>query len=456
MSEGPSFQGSTGSSGRTGRRAGVAAIAILAAVAVLIAKPWATEAPGPESSHVASPGAFPGASLPTTAPEQPSPAGADRSPTLNGGFRTPLPPSVAAPWTGLRWRPVSHDPLGLVTKTLRWQGGFIALGRIGGGSPSTPVWTSKDGASWQLVTFNTSSTFWPGTQVLDVVEVPSGLVAITELAYDCAGSPCTPAYQPPAIAWTSPDGLSWTPHEALAADLLASAPTSVPLIAAGLAGLIAATSGPAARVAASTDGATWRQEAPNTLPERFWLDDLAATGAGYVAVGRWMADGARPEAASLWSADGRRWPRSPTLLPTEPHSGTVADSAATSLEPARDGLVAVGRGVDSPGASLWWQSTDGRRWQSVPTLGPLAPAACPGEGCGLQPTGGLASDGRHLLAARGGPDAGAWESFDGQSWRPLEISGDIPNGAAAQASLLPGGVLLTDGANTWYGEALTR
>ena len=34
--------------------------------------------------------------------------------------------------------------------------------------------------------------------------------------------------------------------------------------------------------------------------------------------------------------------------------------------------------------------------------------------------------------------------------------GDLPSEQATQAVLLPGGVLLSDGTTTWFGEAITK
>jgi hypothetical protein len=46
-------------------------------------------------------------------------------------------------------------------------------------------------------------------------------------------------------------------------------------------------------------------------------------------------------------------------------------------------------------------------------------------------------------------------STDGQRWTALALSGDIPT-AQAQALLLPGGVLVSDGKATWFGQAVSR
>ena len=119
-----------------------------------------------------------------------------------------------------------------------------------------------------------------------------------------------------------------------------------------------------------------------------------------------------------------------------------------------DGIVAVGIG-DSAGAALWWRSPDGRQWQPLPTFQPLGATTCGGANCGLQPNGTLIGDGHRLVAVRGGSDAAALVSTDGQRWTALALSGDIPT-AQAQAVLLPGGVVVSDGATTWFGQAVSR
>jgi len=45
---------------------------------------------------------------------------------------------------------------------------------------------------------------------------------------------------------------------------------------------------------------------------------------------------------------------------------------------------------------------------------------------------------------------------DGQRWTALSFSGDVPDAQATQATLLPGGVLLSNGVTTWFGQAEGR
>jgi hypothetical protein len=428
------------------------------ALGVLIVKPWGVpDSPTPTATPVGSAGSLPAASPPTTRPGASSaavPSATGRS-AFDGGFTTPVPPDATTSWTALRWHRVEHDPLSLVTSVLRWRLGFVALGLGGAGDRLTPVWTSTDGAHWALLASNTSGAFWPGVLVRGVAEVQGGtLVALTETAYGCGGAACSPTYVPSMVAWTSPDGRAWTPHALLPTDWLSSPSGSPPLFAVGPAGVVAASAGPAARIATSTDGVEWQHLPTSTLPPGFALTDLRGTATGYVAAGRWMTSDTRSGAASMWSADGRDWSSGPILLPTSSKAESDGESAVASLVAGRDGMIAVGHGDTTPGATLWWQSSDGRRWRPLPTFAPLGPSPCSGDGCEHRPDGVLAGDGERLLAVRGGPDAGAWESSDGHAWRRLDMTGDLPGGDAREATLMPGGVLVTDGSSTWFGEAL--
>jgi hypothetical protein len=460
VSQDRSFHGSSRIDGERDRQvAAIVTALVVTFVLLALAKPWGwAVAPTPAPARSPAAAMLPAASIPTTAPDVPSAALPGTLDSLaSAPFTMPAPPPASASWTALRWRRLApDDPLDLVRSVLRWNGGFIALGWDEAATPPTPVWTSTDGVRWEPVPFDTSTTFWPGTVVLGVGAVPSGLVVLTEAANDCSGSPCTLRYVPPVISWTSSDGRAWTPHVVVPEGWLSGPTNSPAVVAVGPAGVVAASRSPAARIATSTDGVEWRSLPANTLPARFWLSDLRATATGYVAAGLWMTSATHPDAASFWSPDGRYWSREPTLLPTSVQPGSDVGSEVDDLVVGRDGLIAVGRGVTTPGATLWWQSSDGRAWTALPEFPPLGSTTCTSEGCGLQPDGDLVGDGRRLLALRGGSDVPAWASSDGRSWRRLTMTGDIPGVDAYAASLLPGGVLLTDGATTWFGAAVIR
>lgn len=404
--------------------------------------------PPPPSATVASPN--------TPSPVAPSLAS---SPALPMGFTTPVPPAADVAWTAIHWRKLaSTEPLGLVRSILRWRGGFIAVGSAGS---STPVWTSPDGAHWEPVSFNTATTFWPGLLVVGVAEVNDGLVALTLLAgtWECA-SAC-PTYSPslPLISWTSPDGRSWTPNTG--PDLGSPAQwQTAPLLAAGPAGLVAASPAAPTRLATSVDGIHWRTLPVAALPPGLMIRDIAGTGEGFTAVGALPVDADHDRAVALRSVDGVTW-TGPYPLDMPAASAFIMASTgpswrAAALVAARSGLVAVGAVLATPGATLWWQSADGRDWRPLPSFPPLGPTTCTGEGCGSGPNGALVGDGLRMVAVRGGADAGAWTSLDGSTWQRLPVTGNVPVEQATRAVLLPGGLLLSDGATTWFGEAQAR
>jgi hypothetical protein len=451
VTEGPSFYGtpSTGR-GHDWRIAALAVVLIVVGVGVAIAKPWGSaDQPAPSSPSVLGDATPSGTSPRATAPEPSGAPPADAGP-LPVAFTTSATPAPTT-WTGLDWRRLApDDPLSLITSEVRWRRGSIAVGAVAA-PPSTPVWTSADGRHWDPLISGTSTTFWPGLSVLGIAALRTGLVALTETLPWCSG-PCSSRYVLPVLAWTSTDGRTWTPHLLLPVEWLLSRTGAAPLFAVGPAGLVVATTGPAAHLATSTDGAHWKMSPLGGFPASFALDDLRGTASGYVAVGRWLTTDDVRETAALWSADGRHWSRVPTLLPTSPGAGAGVDPGAVSLVVGRDGIVAVGGGIAS-GPARWWQSSDGRRWRPLGMVAPLGPTTCSGDSCSVQPSDTLVGDGQRMVALRGGAEAGVWTSTDGRTWRRIGLTGDLPTGPVAQARVLPGGVLVSNGTTWWFGQA---
>jgi hypothetical protein len=89
-----------------------------------------------------------------------------------------------------------------------------------------------------------------------------------------------------------------------------------------------------------------------------------------VATGTWLTGTDRRAAATLPSADGRHWSRTPTNPAMSPGADVDTRAEVVSLAAGRDGVAAVGHGVATPGAVLWWRSPDGRCWTAIPTFGP--------------------------------------------------------------------------------------
>jgi len=443
-------------------------------VLLLAACTSTTVSPRPTSS-------IPATTVPVTAPPaSPSatpvptvqPSVVAQSPALSPGsgtaFTTPVPPPAGATWTAIRWSALApDDPLTLVRSILRWRGGFIAVGWDGSG---TPVWTSRDGAHWDPLPVDTADTFWPGLLVVGVAEVPAGLVALTLLAgtYDCRAATACPTYSPtlPLMTWTSPDGRVWAPTSG--AGPVISEPVHwqrAPLLASGPTGLVVASPTSPTRVATSADGVHWRTVPASALPSGLQIGALAGTAQGVTAVGTLPLDPEHERAVALQSTDGATWSGPYVLL--DPTASVMLASTgeswgASDLVVGSDGLIAVGRFFATLGATLWWRSADGRTWQLLPGYPPLGPTTCIGEGCGSQPDGSLVGDGGRMVALRGGSDAGVWASADGLVWRILAVSGDVPDAQATTAGvgnqpvLLPGGILVSDGTTTWFGEAGTE
>jgi hypothetical protein len=389
----------------------------------------------------------------------PSPA---QSPALVTAFTTPVPPAADAAWAAIHWRKLAaNESLGLIHSVLRWRGGFIA---VGWGASSSPVWTSPDGAHWEPLRFNTATTFWQDAFIVGVAEVRSGLVALTMLAgpNDCSGRLDCRIYKAPLVAWTSPDGQTWTPHGSPDLGPFTHSGTA-PLVAAGPAGLVVTSGGYPSYSATSVDGIHWRALPAGAFPTGLDLRGIVGTASEFTAVGSLPIDADHFRAVTLQSVDGVTW-TGPYPLHLVSDSGVILASSsekswgANGLVAALHGFIAVGGTGEMPGETLWWQSTNGRDWPALPNWPPLGPTSCNpgGEGCGMQPDGTLVGDGHRMVALRGGADPGVWTSSNGLLWSRLSVSGDIPSKQAMNAVLMPGGVLLSDRTTTWFGEAVTK
>lgn len=412
---------------------------------VPIPTPNPSPTPTPSSSPVPTPAATP---LPPVA-----------------GFTTFARPAADAVWSGLEWLRLSAgNTLANVAFTRRWSNGYIAVGQptTGTDSARTPVWVSSEGVLWQALD---PDVFGPSAVVVGVAEGPSGLVALSVQsgANECAPSGDCWTITGPMQIWTSPFGTSWSWTSHPGPDLVLPRESSNPRLVVGPAGFLAAVpdewiGGPGQTQAAiSADGVTWETLSPGTFPAGFQLGDLYGTSAGYLAVGT-QVEPQREDKAALWSTDGRHWVATGPM-PTASRAGIALAAYPviwTTVVGGRDGFIVSGGAEAVQGTQLWWQSGDGQHWQLLSGYPPLGAVPYQVMGAGTQPYGVLLGDGQRMVAVRGGSQAAAWSSADGKTWTKLAISGDVPNEQATTAALFPGGVLLSDGTNSWYGRATTR
>lgn len=376
---------------------------------------------------------------------------------------TIAPPAADATWTGLFLQQLpARDGLADVAFTVRWAGGFVAVGRrpTAAGATRTPVWSSADGVLWRPLD---ATVFGGSTFTVGLASRAGKLVAISVQAgtNSCAPDGDCWSIRGPIQAWTSTNGTDWTMQPGLGLALPARG--GMPHLVVGPAGFFAVVPGAAdlsrpTTAVVSPDGVTWQTLPTGTFPADFQLADLTATSAGYLAVGAHQTGTDHQDAMTLWSADGRHWSSAP--MPVALAGGTVLaatrpSSGAVAVVTGSNGFIVTGGTGGAPGAALWWQSDDGQHWRQLSGYPPLGAWPGEGEGAGGQPYGLLLGDGQRLIALRGGPDASAWSSTNGRTWTKLVIGGDMPSEQATTVALFPGGVVLSDGSNSWYGRATT-
>ncbi len=337
---------------------------------------------------------------------------------------------------------------------MAWRGGFVALGfDATDATAPTPLWTSTDGDSWEPVPASTATSITPGVQVVAIAAIPDGLVALTSPGARCDGYELCAWFGPPVMAWTSADGQRWAPR---AAPALGTAVTwRGAALAGGRAGLVAVSLGTHAEVKRSADGIAWTTSPAEGLPTDVAVGTVQATPTGYVVAGTTAPRGADAGPGTLWSADGRDW-RVGSATPGGGPDGAVIDGPALrTLALGHDGLVARVVSAGDPTVERWWRSADGRSWQPIAGF-PAGDPASVGSTTSSAGSVAIAGDGERIVVVRGGPDGGTWVSTDGSSWTGLQSEGSPPTGQPSRIVLLPGGVLVSNGATAWYGTASTR
>ena len=274
---------------------------------------------------------------------------------------------AAAAWTspdGVTWSSVSTVAATGGTLLGRFVAGATAPVAIGLECPGAPqpcafarVTLATNGSQWEALRWVAGSPTY-GVPTTGGSGYGFALNALatdghTDVMVGWAASRQGPTPIGPAVA-TSTDGLTWTWRVLAGAQPSGSAMSGV---AAGGHGFIAVGTGPTVQptVWASADGSSWEQVSTAMAPTKGELDDVAAGGGVYVAVGR---DGT--SAAAWVSNDGLTWQQAPS-------GPALADGYMTRVTWTGAAFLAVGKSGAGDGAA--WTSTDGSSWTRLGTSG---------------------------------------------------------------------------------------
>ena len=442
----------------------VAGLLVIACSTVSSPATTTTQRPGVTPLPV-RPTVEPSSAIPSPVPIT-SPVGSLPHSPGPGGFITPFPSGAGTVWTGLRWRRLApDDPLAHVRSVSSWRAGYVAVGDPGATSDSarTPVWTSSDGATWDLLG---ADALGPTTMVVGMAASADGIVALTQQS---AMSPCfgdatyTNCWNltGPTQAWTSSDGTRWTAHPAPQIELGAMTSTvwASRILQGGSANHVLSMWLAGSPLRISRDGIAWETVSLEAFPSGWDMGDIVATPSGFIAVGQ-----STTRTLSLRSLDGQAW-TSHEMSSTVTGNGRLVSGA--------DGLIAMalqyhgqgdeGETVSTAGTWIWWSTLDGRTWNTLPKYPPLGAQLGPDaqECFDACPNGILVGNGERMIAYRGLGEHEGWTSADGRSWQHLVFEGSHPTGEPGHSDLssvvvMPFGVMLhnLDG-STWFGTPIT-
>lgn len=289
---------------------------------------------------------------------------------------------------------------------------------VGSGNGDAAIWMTRDGRAWSRAQGDLGGA---GTQRLTGLTSGSkGWIAVGHGGDD----PVRP------LIVTSGDGLTWRRStrfpagEGLTASAVAFGPAGYVVVGSGLG---------KARVWHSSDLQNWTK-GTGDLGDRTAMRDVAATGAGFVAVGTRTKDGAAQPV--VWtSKDGRAWTQAePPALPAGMASGTLSRLAVrgdlvvatgSAMPPAAPAGGTPARAVSYAYAVL--SADGGRTWQA---------ANLPQSTAGSALTAITATIKGFAVAATAGlpgrADALLWTSADGRTWRRVEPRGTGLDGPGSQ------------------------
>jgi hypothetical protein len=332
-----------------------------------------------------------------------------------------------------------------------WSRGYIGFRTAieQGSSPGvTMVSTfSADGLHWTAGRPLATGSLESWVDITQVVEGPSGLLAVGRYPGAASGGPATIN-----ALWTSTDGLTWSLVQP-SADF---ASASVYWVNGGSTGFIASgieKDGKTQAVWLSADGRSWTV-VPLTSPAfgEFVLDGATNFAGGYVISGAVLKDsecGQTWVTPSLWwSAYGTTWTQSQL-----PGAATANDASIRLTKVSDHALIAVAdewTEATQVSSQQVWVSNDGRTWKLV-----ASPSSMLGDG--------VMTDGqRGLMVVEPGAGADSPPTVatvgDDLTVKTLNQTGDVPIYSAAVspiwlAALGPTGVVIlsADGLDLWLG-----
>ncbi|MFD6265211.1 hypothetical protein ACFWFK_29235 [Micromonospora chalcea] len=333
----------------------------------------------------------------------------------------------------------------------RW---YVVGGLVDPAGETRPAaWSSSDGVTWSPIPVR-AQTFYGRQHVLYAVACRSdGMAALGAKTGGVHGNPRTGTW----VWW--PGGPL---REAPAAFELFGGPRAVSAsrLAAGPGGWLVAgarVGGAAVWTSPDAEGFVLREgvdELGSDGRGRTAAYDVAAVGSGWLVVGSLLPPGGAARAPLAWfSADGRVWRRAALPVPKG------AAGAAERVAPADGGPVVLGpvgdrfavwRGCDDCGSPPAGPGA-AQGWRRVGGFGTSGP--------GVSSVDALAAAGRRLVAVTGdGAQRRLWMSRDGgASWLPVITPVPVPDGGDAALAVAVGDdglfVAADDGktSRAWWG-----
>ncbi|WP_344057032.1 hypothetical protein [Sphaerisporangium rubeum] len=297
---------------------------------------------------------------------------------------------------------------------------FVAVGSVKG---DAGIWTSSTGENWRPA--GSPALGGAGRQSLnDVAHGPHGWLAVGSATADSA-------FIRPMLA-VSGNGRDWRAAPQSPALGASGRYAVVPrVVAAGPKGYVLAgdDSGPGGVVAAlwfTADLKRFSRAAPRSLPAGgadVRIEDVAATGGGYIAVGG--SGSAGRTSGVVWvSQDGLNWTARKRVVPDG------ARSASLRRVVVRDGdVIAVGAATDDKGGERPFAAVsgdDGESWEY---------SWLPADDTAVVLDMTSAPSGLVAVGSYGAPatqDATVWTSRDGLDWQRHALTGDGMTGDGAQ------------------------